>query len=374
MNQKISIITVCLNSIKTIEKTINSVINQNNPNFEYIIIDGGSDDGTLAVIKRYRQHIACFISEQDSGVYDAMNKGIRAASGDVIAFLNSDDWYPEDTVDMVLKEFDEADCDIVYGNRYLVEKEGAFVTLNQIELDIDELRFEMILYHQAVFAKARIFNQIGSFDTKFKVAADYDWLLKAYNNGMSFRYLKRPLVYFSYGGISKTEVFQGVGEMKNIALGYLSNSEKEKALSVIDERCKEIIRYHTLKGMDELAGSDASGLGDIFSKYISLSEKVYVWGSGQMGVRCLSYLQALGVSIKAIVDSNAAKWNQKINGIEIKDIQVLREEEYKIIITPAKSGDEIENKLEEWGYQKHKDYVLFSELIDHATKHVLGRE
>lgn len=117
---KISIITVCLNSVKTIEQTIRSVIMQDYDNLEYIIIDGGSTDGTMDIIRKYENYFSYWISEPDNGIYDAMNKSLKVCTGDVVAFLNSDDWYDNNVLKRVNSYFEENDVDIVSGKTYTV--------------------------------------------------------------------------------------------------------------------------------------------------------------------------------------------------------------------------------------------------------------
>ena len=120
---KISIITVCYNSQKTISETIESVIRQNHHDKEYIIIDGESSDDTLSIIKKYQNHIDKLISEKDNGIYDAINKGLKQAKGDIIGLLHSDDHYPSDNIlSLVSQSFDKNNIDIVWGNVALIDE------------------------------------------------------------------------------------------------------------------------------------------------------------------------------------------------------------------------------------------------------------
>ncbi|HRP58868.1 MAG TPA: glycosyltransferase family 2 protein, partial [Vicingus sp.] len=122
MNPKVSIITVCYNSEKTIEDTIKSVANQSYPNIEYIVIDGGSTDNTLAIIDKYKDKISTVISEKDHGIYDAINKGIKLATGDIIANLNSDDFYIDsDVITDVVATFENEKTDTLYADLYYVD-------------------------------------------------------------------------------------------------------------------------------------------------------------------------------------------------------------------------------------------------------------
>ena len=121
-NYKISIITVSFNSVITIRDTIESIISQDYNNIEYIIIDAGSKDGTLDIIKEYKEHISYFISEADNGIYDGMNKGIAAATGDIVGILNSDDFYPNSfIISNVASTFEKQGCDAVYGDLVYVK-------------------------------------------------------------------------------------------------------------------------------------------------------------------------------------------------------------------------------------------------------------
>ena len=179
---KFSIITVCYNSAKTIEQTIQSVLLQDYDELEYIIVDGGSTDGTTAVIEQYRKKISVYISEPDRGLYDAMNKGINRASGDVVAFLNSDDWYERGTLEKVREYFDHNEVDIVSGNMYMWTNR----VCSRYGVDRknrENVFFESIYPQPALFVKRELYLRFGGFDLTYKVAADTKWIMNAYVNG-----------------------------------------------------------------------------------------------------------------------------------------------------------------------------------------------
>lgn len=170
---KISIITVVFNAKDTIEQTIQSVLNQSYDEVEYIVIDGGSTDGTLDIIKNYQSRISYWISEPDSGIYNAMNKGIERATGEIIAFLNSGDWYERDIFWYIRDNFKDNTEILIgrvirYGNNY-IQKEQKRVS------DQEDFRVKMIYCHQGIFVKRKLFEQYGKFNEKYKIAADYDW-------------------------------------------------------------------------------------------------------------------------------------------------------------------------------------------------------
>lgn len=169
----ISIITIVYNDVQHIEETILSVINQTYSNIEYIIIDGKSTDGTLEVIKRYEHKLNYWISETDNGVFDAMNKGLKHATGDWVNFMNSGDIFENPNV--INNIFNEMN----YEGKYAIYGDAVYIRPNRKELckakDINSIRFNMPTTHQAFFVRLDITNEI-KFDTKYRYAADYNMI------------------------------------------------------------------------------------------------------------------------------------------------------------------------------------------------------
>jgi glycosyltransferase involved in cell wall biosynthesis len=196
----VSIITVAKNSQNTIEKTISSVINQNYKNIEYIIIDGGSTDETLDIIKKYADSISCCISESDKGISDAFNKGICISTGDVIGLINSDDWYEDNAISKVVERFFDEDIDITHGKLIRWKKDGeAEVSESNEKL----LKVDSTVNHPTVFVKRKIYEDIGLFRRDFKYAMDYEWLLRAkINENIRFSYIDSCLANMRLTGIS----------------------------------------------------------------------------------------------------------------------------------------------------------------------------
>ncbi len=206
MQPKISIITPSFNSAKTIEKTILSVINQQKKYpLEYIVIDGDSTDNTCEIIQRYltNKNIDIFISEPDSGAYDAMNKGINLASGEIIGIINSDDWYLEDAIKIVEEEFDKyPDIDILYSpieNYYQGEYMATF-----IPGELEKLSIRFTLNHPSCFIKKSAYIAAGLYDLQYKIAADYDMILRLFNNGFQFHFIETSLAAYSLNGMSSS--------------------------------------------------------------------------------------------------------------------------------------------------------------------------
>jgi len=219
----VSIITVCLNSENSIEITINSVISQTYPHIEYIIVDGGSTDNTLEIIQQYRSKIHLLVSEKDRGIYDAMNKGVDRASGDIINFLNSGDYfYNKNVIETFAEQIARfEDTGIFIGDTILYDTEN--------EERISGFRRDKIEYiarvvnHQAIFAKHSVFEKIGGFDIKYRIYADYDWLMRALLKfNIKTKYIPVPVSRYLRGGFSDTRWKEFVSERREIFQKYVS--------------------------------------------------------------------------------------------------------------------------------------------------------
>ena len=180
----ITIITVCYNAVSSIEKTILSVINQTYCNIEYIIIDGGSKDGSINIIKKYEDKLSYWISEPDNGIYDAMNKGIKLASGEWINFMNCGDTFYCNTVIEDLFKKANFDSDIIYGNTNLLLLTGEYIQKGEIATDKEYMPFG----HQASFSRTSLMKKYG-FDRNYKICADRNFFYIAYKNNAVFEYV-----------------------------------------------------------------------------------------------------------------------------------------------------------------------------------------
>jgi len=207
-NLKVSIITVCYNSAGYIEEAIKSVLKQTYDNIEYIIVDGKSTDRTLSVINEYKEKISRIISEPDKGIYDAMNKGIRYATGDIIYFLNADDRLYDANVisDIADRFFKDNSIELLYGKVKPVDVPKELSNIKKIyqptiiKKKTDFLRNSIC--HQAIFAKKDVFNKVGVFNINYKIYADYDWLLRVFNANIKMQFYDRFIAYYYYQGKS----------------------------------------------------------------------------------------------------------------------------------------------------------------------------
>ena len=200
---KISLITVCYNSEKTIEDTIKSVLKQTYKNYEYIIIDGKSKDNTLDIIKLYEKKMGKklkYISESDKGLYDAMNKGIKLATGDIIGILNSDDiLYDENVFQKIIDNIDNYDG--VYSNLVLMNDNFTKVTRNFKSKEAT-LKKGWHPPHPTLYLKKEIYNKYGNYNLDYKIAADLDFMYRILNNNVILKYVDTCFVKMRTGGAS----------------------------------------------------------------------------------------------------------------------------------------------------------------------------
>jgi glycosyltransferase involved in cell wall biosynthesis len=196
----ISVITVCYNAASLIERTIASVEEQTHADIEYIVVDGGSKDGTQDIVRRHAARIARFTSEKDAGIFDAMNKGVAMATGDFVFFLNADDVFCDKDVvaDIAAAAVAEPDRDLFYGN--VMYASASRVRRRSFHWVTGRNIFFGDLNHQAVFARRQLFDKLGAFDLSYPINADYDWLLRVFHSGARARYIDRDISVFAEGG------------------------------------------------------------------------------------------------------------------------------------------------------------------------------
>ena len=208
---KVSVITVSYNSAETIEATVQSVLSQMHRNIEYIIIDGRSKDNTVHIVNKYKDSIAVIVSEPDSGIYDAMNKGVALATGDIVGILNSDDFYADNNVIAdVVKKFKDTDCDALYADLVYVNREDT----NQVirVWSAGEYKPGRFLHgwmppHPTFFVKKSVYNKLGAYNTSLRSAADYELMLRfIHKNKIALSYLPRIITKMRSGGQSNVSL------------------------------------------------------------------------------------------------------------------------------------------------------------------------
>ena len=242
---KISIITVCLNSKVYIEDCIKSVLNQRYKDIEYIIVDGGSTDGTVDIIRKYEKSISTWISQPDNGIYDAMNKGVVIATGDVVGILNSDDIYSDNNVlDKVAKVFERQEIDSVYADLiYVSQNNPEKITRYYKAHDFTPSMFSYgwMPPHPTFFVKRNCYERFGLYKTDYTIAADYELVVRfigKYN--ITYHYLPEVIVKMKTGGRSTKNLRSNLMLNREIIRACAENGIKTNYLKVYSKYLTKI--------------------------------------------------------------------------------------------------------------------------------------
>lgn len=356
---KVSIITVSYNSVKTIEQTIQSVLGQSYKNIEYIIIDGASTDGTLDVIQKYSKNIACVISEKDNGIYDAMNKGLQKATGELIGIINSDDWYEKDAVENVVLECKKTDADIIFGNMLRVDVDGK-ESLHPMR-DFESMWYQMSIPHPTVFIKKKVYDTYGVFDLQYELAADYELLLRLYSQALNFHFCNKIIAHFREGGASKQRDEKCREEAYDIALRYAAkHKDREFVISKINEfKRRDYVKNCWSHGKKYLGKWITSYFGESHNSLV-------IFGTGIWGQRCYEALRAGNVKVDYFVSNIINGENSHYCGKEIKLPSQLKGNEC-VLIASINYAKEMKNQLHSMGHEGKK-YIDLMEVIDGINK------
>lgn len=207
---KISVVTICRNSAETIGDCVASVNDQDHPEVEHIVVDGASEDGTVEAVRSMESRVARLISEPDEGLYDALNKGVRAATGQVVGTLNSDDMYHRpDVLSSVAAAFREGEADLVYGDVHFVRGDNLHRTVRYFSsrrFRPWKMRFGFMPAHPSMFYRRELFERYGYYDTDYEISADFEHLLRLQRQGVKTRYLPLNMVKMRAGGVSNASL------------------------------------------------------------------------------------------------------------------------------------------------------------------------
>lgn len=227
----ISIVTIALNDVERIERTIASVLRQRDDLSEYHLVDGGSTDGTWEIVTSYAGAFASSTTERDDGIYDAMNKGIKRCSSPLIGIVNAGDFYFPWTLRTIAEAAQDSDADIFHGDQmvFTTYERFSWFRIQQPNPDINALETKPSIFHPTCFVRRSLYERIGYFDTRYRVDADYEFLLRAKRSGAKFQYIPRLLTGFESGGISGgcTRYSEGYKILKDYNIPrYTSNTVK----------------------------------------------------------------------------------------------------------------------------------------------------
>ena len=219
---KVSVVTVTFNTADVVTETMDSVLGQTHPNIEYIVIDGNSTDGTQAIIQTYRDKLAYCVSEPDKGPYDAMNKGIDAATGEWILFMNAGDYFVNsDTVLKVFTHDIQDSVDFVYGDYiWKGDKHEQRIASRPLDAMWQRISFS----HQSLFSRTRIMKE-KKFDLKYKIVSDYNFYFSCYMEGGRFEKVDMPISVFRAGGLSDINFFKRTFERWKVVTRYKKGPE-----------------------------------------------------------------------------------------------------------------------------------------------------
>lgn len=347
---KVSIITPCYNSEKTIRRTIESVLNQTYPNIEYIIIDGKSTDSTVEIIREYEEHFQGrlkYISEKDTGMYNAMNKGIRMTTGDIIGIINSDDFYELDAVEKVVDHVTDDLYQVIYGYCNYIKKSGnvRVITENHKELD------RKMIPHLTCFVTRKTYCKYGMFVEWMKIAADYELMLRfSKKEDVHFIQIQEILANFYEGGIStqhdvgiklsREQLFlrckHGVISKKEFIVGYLGSFNQVQS---------ELASKHFWLFMLMSRWVEIKQEGKSIADYLEAKGyyNIAIYGMSYVGERLLAELKDSRVNVKYGIDRKPESVNVDIPMVfPDSDLEIVD----AVIVTPVFYFEVIRESLE----------------------------
>lgn len=369
---KLSIITVTYNCEIKLQKTIDSVLSQGTKDYEYIVVDGASSDGTIDIIKKYQDNLTYWISEPDEGLYYAMNKALKVANGEYVYFLNAGDYLKPGILSRVIEYLNIDNPDVLYGN---IENEKYGICY---PLPLDAIHWQMPLGHPAVFIKKDIH---GYFDTRYRIAADYKKIYELYNRGLKFIYIPYTVSFFEAGGISDNPLERCI-ERTSIACQMFQHKDTSNMLYkkiLLDFYEKEQFEL-MLSGFD-----DTIFIDQFIETYFKEYKDVIFWGTGDIASRSKRIFEVIDKKIKYFVDSNEKKWNLEFRNYKISNPQqLLQEKDICIFILNEKNCSAITAQIEQMQLDlsnKILNYLDFrksfceefnSQLVEKGSKEIQG--
>ncbi|MEM9846997.1 MAG: glycosyltransferase family 2 protein [Bacteroidota bacterium] len=258
---RISIITVVRNGEETIRDTINCVLSQSYHNIEYIVVDGQSTDGTLDIVKSFGNQIDKVISEPDTGIYDAMNKGLRAATGDYIGFLNADDFYTNrDVISQIVSAARETNADSIYGDLLFVDQHDinkAVRFWKAGRYDRYKMLFGWSVPHPTFFVKKSVFNRCGLFRENFGLSGDYEMMVRFFfKERISAAYIPKTLVRMRVGGAGNSGLQSKLKGNREDFQAWKQNGLKIPFITILLKPLRKIPQFFNRQRLEEMPAHD----------------------------------------------------------------------------------------------------------------------
>jgi glycosyltransferase involved in cell wall biosynthesis len=245
---KITIITVCFNAAATIKKTLDSVASQTYPNIEHIVIDGNSNDGTLEILRANETQFSTLLSEPDSGVYDAMNKGLRIATGDIIGFLNADDFFShQDVVSRITLAFKDQNIQAIFGDAEYFSPEFPNRILRRYrsnQFKPKNLKFGIIPAHPTLYLRKSVYEQFGLFDPKYKIAGDFEFIARVFKGStIAYRYFPEVMIKMQAGGLSNRGLKSNFLINREIKIACIDNDIRTNDLNLLLRYPRKLLEW-----------------------------------------------------------------------------------------------------------------------------------
>ena len=339
-NPTVSIITATLNSARTLEETIQSVLSQTYPRIEHVIIDGGSTDGTLDIVERYRSSLTRVVSEPDNGIYDAFNKGIAASTGDILYFLNSDDSLADSgVIEHFVRRFREwPEVWAIYGNVRV--REGAREIILGRSLAAEDFRRGEYPQQPAMFVRRVVFEKLGPFDTRYRIAGDIDLIARLYlEPGERIRYENRVVSNFRRGGISSrydTRI-EGMRESEDILRRYFGEAPDLAGTEIRNNALYRMWLESLLVHGKGITGVLKPG-----------GERVAIFGTRMTARYLLGDLRREGLTPVCFLDNNPHVRGGEIEGVPVRSPDWLKEHPDGADAVIVSVENERDGELAEW--------------------------
>jgi len=245
---KISVITVVFNNVSTIGKALASVKNQTHQDIEHIVIDGGSTDGTLDVIEQYSANITKFVSEPDHGIYDAMNKGLSMATGDLVCFLNSDDMYVDSHVlERASRIIEQDSLDAIFADVTYFRADNPEKILRRYSssrFSPEKIAYGWMPAHPTLLMRKAVFDRVGGFKSSYRIGGDFEFIARAFGKGeLKYRYLPEVLVKMQMGGASTSGIRSTIKSNQEVMRACRENGIQTNYFKILSKYPYKILEF-----------------------------------------------------------------------------------------------------------------------------------
>ena len=359
----VTVLMATYNRAKTVRRALDSIQAQDYPNIETIVIDGASTDGTLEILREYERagKITKLVSEPDHGIYEALNKGIRLASGKILGVLGSDDSYLDGAVSAIVRGFEESGADVVYGGVVYQYSETDRRYDDKSNLDLKLYFYKNPMNHQSLFVRTAL-QKAHLFDTSYRIAGDYKFFSMLYYSGHPFHHIDVPIATYNMNGLSGTDHYVFRKELKRIAGELLQKfsftDEEKQAIAVLDDR-------NRMKCLQAYLVNRIQREGENQDKLISApARRFIIFGIGTIGREFAKLVELLfgKESIEAFWDNGKGLQGTRHLGIPVESPEPGVTGKL-ILISSSYYEKEMAEQLDHCGYQRGRDYLMWTDSV-----------